>query len=80
MSTPASAPATLIEAIQHSMAASLRSPDGVADPAALLWTDTDGQWRPLIPTLLKVAPQLYVLGPYDPGRAARPGHMAQVRC
>ena len=78
MSTPASAPATLIEAIQHSMAASLRSPDGVADPAALLWTDTDGQWKPLIPALLKAAPHLYVLGSYDP--VGRQGPVIWLKC
>src|SRR5260370_1444148 len=54
---------TLVEVLQASFAGSLRPPDGVADPVALLWTDADGQWRPLVPTLLKAVPQLYVLGP-----------------
>src|SRR5260370_18660559 len=57
---------SLIDAMQQSMSVSLRSPDGVADPVALLWTDADAQWRPLIPTLQKVVPQLYILGPYAP--------------
>ena len=35
--------ATLIDATCDSMAASLRGPDGAEPPAALLWTDPDGQ-------------------------------------
>ena len=49
---------TLLDALQASMAAALRAPDGVAEPSALLWTDADGQWRPMIQTLLKMIPQL----------------------
>src|SRR5262249_35555888 len=60
------------------MAASLRSPDGVADPVALLWTDADGQWRSLIPALLKAVPHLYVLGSYDPG--GRQGPVIWLKC
>jgi hypothetical protein len=72
------APKTLLDALQASMAAALRSPDGVAEPVALLWTDADGQWRPLIPTLQKVVPQLYVLGPYAPD--ARQGPVIWLKC
>ena len=78
MSALATGPSTLIEAIQHSMAASLRSPDGVADPVALLWTDADGQWKSLIPTLLKASPQLFVLGPYAPDE--RQGPVIWLKC
>jgi hypothetical protein len=60
------APRTLVDAIGASLMQALRTPDGVAPPTALLWTDTDGQWAPLIPTLQKVLPQLYVLGAYAP--------------
>ena len=60
------------------MASALRAPDGVAEPAALLWTDADGQWRPLIPTLSKVIPQLYVLGPYAPDD--RQGPVIWLKC
>ena len=35
-----SMPKTLLDALQASFAVSLRSPDGVADPVALLWTDS----------------------------------------
>lgn len=76
MSAPA--PKTLLDALQASMAAALRAPDGVAEPAALLWTDADGQWRPLIQTLSKVIPQIYVLGPYAPEE--RQGPVIWLKC
>lgn len=72
------APRTLIDAIDASLTQALRTPDGVAPPAALLWTDADGQWAPLIPTLQKVLPQLYVLGAYAPEE--RRGPVIWFRC
>ena len=74
----APAPTTLLDAMQASMAAALRAPDGVAEPAALLWTDADGQWRPLVQTLSKVIPQLYMLGPYAPDE--RQGPVIWLKC
>lgn len=74
----AAAPKTLLDVLQASMAAALRAPDGVAEPAALLWTDADGQWRPLVQTLSKVIPQLYVLGPYAPDE--RQGPVIWLKC
>ena len=71
-------PKTLLDALHASFTDGLRSPDGVAQPAALLWTDTDGQWRPLIRTLQKVIPQLYVLGPYAPDD--RQGSVIWLKC
>ncbi|HWA88558.1 MAG TPA: BREX-1 system phosphatase PglZ type B [Rhizomicrobium sp.] len=72
------APRTLIDAIDASMKQALRSPDGVAPPAALLWTDADGQWAPLIPALQKAFPQLYVLGTFAP--EDRRGPVIWLRC
>lgn len=72
------APRTLVDAIDASLKQALRTPDGVAQPAALLWTDADGQWAPLIPTLRKVLPQLYVLGAYAPEE--RRGPVIWLRC
>lgn len=69
---------TLLDAIQASMLAALRSPDGVAAPAALLWTDADGQWRPVIPSLSKLIPQLYTLGAYVPDE--RQGPVIWLKC
>ena len=69
---------TLLDALKSSMSASLRAPDGVAEPAALLWTDADGQWRPLIPILSKVIQHLYVFGPYAPEQ--RQGPVIWLKC
>jgi hypothetical protein len=68
----------LIDAIDASLGLALRSPDGVAPPAALLWTDADGQWAPLIPTLQKALPQLYMLGAFAPEE--RRGPVIWLRC
>ncbi|TXN82678.1 BREX-1 system phosphatase PglZ type B [Methylobacterium sp. WL8] len=69
---------TLIDAICASLGHALRSPDGVAPPVALLWTDADGHWGPLIPTLRKVLPHLYVLGAFAPKE--RNGPVIWLRC
>jgi hypothetical protein len=74
----ASARENLIDALQASFAASLRTPDGVSEPAVLLWTDADGQWKPLISTLLKTVPQLYWLGGHAPEQ--RRGPVIWLKC
>ena len=56
--------ATLLDAIIASLTLAARSPEGVADPVALLWTDADGQWRPMLVALQKACPYLYILGEY----------------
>jgi hypothetical protein len=71
-------PETLIDALRASFAASLRAPDGVAPPSALLWTDADGYWKPLLPALMKALPQLYMLGPYAPEE--RQGPVIWLKC
>ncbi len=45
-------------------------------PAAVLWTDKDRQWEPLLPRLRAALP-LLTLGPYDP-TARRSRHLAPV--
>jgi len=69
---------SLLEALEGSFAAAVRSPEGVADPAALLWTDADGQWRPVIAGLREAIPQLYTLGSLDP--VNRIGPVIWLRC
>ncbi len=71
-------PQTLLEALQSSFAVALRSPEGVAEPVALLWTDADGQWRPLLPALCNVLTHIYSLGNYDP--ASRVGPAIWLKC
>jgi hypothetical protein len=75
MITPAD---TLLGALHASLAAMDRAADGVATPVAVLWTDADGQWRPLIPSLTKLVAQFYVLGPYAP--AEKQGPVIWLKC
>ncbi|UPJ79824.1 BREX-1 system phosphatase PglZ type B [Bradyrhizobium sp. 183] len=69
---------TVIDALQESFTGALRSPDGTATPVALLWTDADGQWRPLVPALMKVIPELYALGSFAPNE--RRGPVIWLKC
>ena len=69
---------TLLDEIRKSMAERLREMDGEEPPVALLWTDPDGQWQPLIPALMKVLPELYALGTYAPGE--RKGPVIWLKC
>ncbi|QCO03440.1 BREX-1 system phosphatase PglZ type B [Azospirillum argentinense] len=63
---------TLLDAVQESLASVLRVPDGVAAPVAILWTDPDAQWQPVLPALRRLVPQIYVLGTYEPAVAMGP--------
>lgn len=69
---------TLINEMQKSFYSALRTPEGVAPPVALLWTDADGQWQPLIPALQAAIPELFQLGDYAPQR--RQGPAIWLRC
>lgn len=71
-------PGTLLEELQASLAACLRCPEGVSPPVAILWTDADGEWQPLVETLLSAIPQFYVLGAYEP--AKRTGPVIWLKC
>jgi hypothetical protein len=69
---------TLLDALTASFEASLRSPEGVAPPVALLWTDANGQWRPLLTALRSALPHLFSLGAYNPGE--RSGPVIWLKC
>jgi len=71
-------PETLIDALQASFTAALRTPDGVGAPVVLLWTDADGQWKPLLSALQKAIPQLFSLGAYAPDE--RQGPVIWLKC
>jgi len=71
-------PATLIEALIASVRACDATPDGMARPAAILWSDPRREWLPLRSLLLKALPELIVLGEYDPSQ--RTGPAIWVRC
>ena len=55
---------SLLDTLLASLRAATVPPDGVAPPAAILWTDADGQWLPLLPALRAVCPWAYTLGKY----------------
>ena len=76
---PPPAPATVIEALAASLeAASAGNPDDAEPPAAVLWTDRDSRWQPVVPRLRALMPQLLVLGEYDPDE--RTGPAIWLRC
>jgi hypothetical protein len=47
-------------------------------PVAILWTDKECQWSPVLPQLLAALPELLVYGDYDP--VARSGPAIWLRC
>ena len=70
---------TLLEAVRASLAHAARyNPGDVVAPAAVLWTDADGQWRPVVEQLRTLMPELLTLGDYDP--ATRTGPAIWLRC
>ncbi|HJX66913.1 MAG TPA: BREX-1 system phosphatase PglZ type B [Polyangia bacterium] len=68
----------LIEALENSFREALRTPEGTAEPAVLLWPDADGQWKPLFERIRSVLPQVYAIGDYQP--AERTGPAIWLRC
>jgi hypothetical protein len=71
-------PATILEALQRSLAHAARHSPGEMAPVAILWPDADGQWQSLIPQLRNLMPQLLVLGTYAPEQ--RQGPAIWIRC
>ena len=70
---------TLLEAVRASLADAARyNPGDVVVPAAVLWTDADNQWRPVVEQLRGLMPELLTLGDYDP--ATRTGPVIWLRC
>lgn len=68
----------LLEALEQSFLDALRTPDGLAPSAALLWADADRQWAGLVARLQAVLPHLFVLGAYAPDK--RTGPAIWLRC
>ena len=48
------------------------NPNDVVRPCALLWTDQDAQWRPVIAQLRRLLPQLVTFGEYEPEHRSGP--------
>ena len=77
--TKSKAPGTLLAAVETSLLAAARHNSGVEErPAAVLWTDSDGQWQPVVKKLQARLPQLVVHGIYDPER--RTGPAVWLKC
>lgn len=58
---------TLLEAVRESLLAAARyNPGDMVAPVAILWTDADGQWQPLVELLRPLLPELLTLGEYQP--------------
>jgi hypothetical protein len=70
--------ANLLEALLKSFSAWVRPPEGWSAPVALLWTDADGQWLPVLPALRAAFPWVYTLGRYEP--ATRTGPAIWLKC
>lgn len=69
---------TLLDAVVRRVRECGSAPDGVAAPAAILWTDPERHWLPLMDALGTRVPELFRLGDYDPER--RTGPAIWLRC
>jgi hypothetical protein len=64
---------TFIEAVKDSLAAAGRYNSGDSlPPAAILWTDADGEWQPIVMRLRALMPELLTLGEYEPEQLTGP--------
>ena len=63
----------VIEALVRSLGAAAKyNPNDVVHPFAVLWTDHDAQWRPIIPQLRQLLPELLTFGEYQPSQRIGP--------
>ena len=70
---------TLLETVRTALAHAGRyNPGDVVRPAAVLWTDADGQWRPVVEQLRPLMPELLTLGDFD--AATLTGPAIWLRC
>ena len=64
---------TVIEALRNSLMAAARfNRSDMVAPAAILWTDADSQWEPLVSQLSPLMPELLTLGEYNPDEKTGP--------
>jgi hypothetical protein len=58
---------TVVEELVRSLEAAAKfNPNDVVHPYAVLWTDHDAQWQPIIAQLRRLLPQLLTFGDYEP--------------
>ena len=64
---------SVMEALVGSLeAVAKHNPNDVVQPYAVLWTDHDTQWQPIIPQLRRLLPQLLTFGEYEPDQRIGP--------
>ena len=70
---------TVLEAVREAvmLAGGYNSGDAVA-PAAILWTDAEGEWLPIVEKLRPLMPELLTLGEYEP--EGKTGPAIWLRC
>src|SRR5258706_14472143 len=73
-----SKPESLVEGLIASFSRTLHTPEGTEPPVAVLWTDQDAIWRPIVSRLRTELPQLFTLGNYDP--ETRTGPTIWLKC
>ena len=79
MTTTSQKSITLLEAVKDSLAQAARYNRGDAvAPVAVLWTDADAQWRPVVEQLRGLMPELLTLGEYN--SQMRTGPAIWLRC
>ena len=70
---------TVVERLKASLeTASAHNPSDAERPVAVLWTDSDAHWRPILARLRALMPQLLTLGRYEP--ESRTGPSIWLRC
>lgn len=68
-----SAGKTVIEELVRSLEAAAKfNPNDVVRPCAVLWTDHDSQWQPIIAQLRRLLPELLTFGDYQPEHSTGP--------
>ncbi len=64
---------TVLEALVRSLETAAKfNPNDVVHPFAILWTDHDAQWQPIIAQLQRLLPELLTFGDYEPERRSGP--------
>ncbi len=64
---------TLLESVKYSLFRAVRfNRSDMVAPAAILWTDADSQWEPLVSQLRQLMPELLSLGEYKPDEKTGP--------
>ena len=64
---------TVVESLINSLESAAKfNPNDVVNPCAILWTDHDSQWQPIMPQLRRLLPQLLTYGKYQPDQRIGP--------